>query len=125
MPLYAIFLLIFTLANIALPGTGSFVGEFLILLGIYEHSPWLGFWSALGVILCGGYSLWLYNRIIFGNIKVNYTLRFTDLNVKEFVIMSPLFIFIFLMGILPNFFLSYIHLSSAFICAVVQLLPVQ
>jgi len=112
MPLYAIFLLIFTFANIALPGTSSFTGEFLLLTGIYKTNVITAMVSALGVILCGSYSLWLYNRMIFGNVKINYTLKFTDLNMREFSIMLPLFIFIFVMGISPMYFLSYLHLAS-------------
>lgn len=109
MPLYAIFFLIFTLANIALPGTGSFVGEFLILAGIYKTNIIISIVSALGVILCGAYSLWLYNRIIFGNLKINYTLKFNDLNFREFSVLLPLFILIWIMGIYPSCFSSYIH----------------
>lgn len=111
MPLYAIFFLIFTLANIALPGTGSFVGEFLILAGIYKTNIIISIVSALGVILCGAYSLWLYNRIIFGNLKINYTLKFNDLNFREFSVLFPLFILIWIMGIYPSCFSSYIHAS--------------
>ncbi len=115
MPIYATLLLIFTLANIALPGTSSFTGEFLLLTAIYERSPEVAIIAALGVILCGTYSLWLYNRIIFGNIKVNYTLKFSDMTFREFFIMFPLFIFMLLLGIYPTYFLSYIHLASNFI----------
>ena len=112
MPLYAIMLLVFTLANIALPGTSSFVGEFLLLTGVYKTNIITCIISALGVILCGAYSLWLYNRIIFGNLKIDYTLKFSDLNYREFLVLIPLFFFIFLMGLYPTFFLSYIHLAS-------------
>jgi proton-translocating NADH-quinone oxidoreductase chain M len=112
MPLYSIMFLIFTLANIALPGTSSFVGEFLLLVGIYKTNVLTAILSALGVILSGGYSLWLYNRVIFGNVKINYTVKFKDLSFREFSIMFPLFFFIFVMGISPNYFLSYLHIFS-------------
>jgi len=115
MPIYATLLLIFTMANIALPGTSSFTGEFLLLTAIYERYPEAAICASLGVILCGTYSLWLYNRMIFGNIKINYTLRFSDMTYREFFIMFPLFIFMLLMGIYPTFFLAYIHLASNFI----------
>lgn len=118
MPIYAALFLVFTFANIAIPGTSSFTGEFLLLAGIYQTNIITAMVSALGVILCGGYSLWLYNRIIFGNIKVNYTLKFSDISAREFFIMFPLFIFIFLMGIYPTYFLSYIHLASNSICLI-------
>ena len=106
MPIYAIFFLIFILANISLPGTSSFIGEFLLLCGIYQTSFICCFFATTGVILCGGYSLWLYNRIMFGNLKINYTLKFNDLNFKEFLILLPLLFFIFVGGLNPNFFFT-------------------
>ena len=69
MPIYAIFFLFFTLANIALPGTSSFVGEFLLLTGIYKTSILIAVSGLFGVILSGAYSLWLCNKLIFGNLK--------------------------------------------------------
>ena len=113
MPIYAIFFLIFTMANIALPGTSSFVGEFLLLTSIYKTNVITCVISALGVVLCGGYSLWLYNRVIFGNLKIDYTLKFTDLNFREFSVLFPLFFFIVLMGLYPSFFSSFLHLASS------------
>lgn len=112
MPLFSIFFLIFTLANIAFPGTSSFVGEFLILLGIFKINIFTCLFATLGVILCGAYSLWLYNRIIFGNLNIVNTIYFRDLNFKEFSILFPLFSLMLLMGIYPNFFLQYIQMSS-------------
>jgi proton-translocating NADH-quinone oxidoreductase chain M len=113
MPIYAVFFLIFTMANIALPGTSSFVGEFLLLTSIYKTNVITCVISALGVILCGGYSLWLYNRVIFGNLKIDYTLKFTDMNFREFSALIPLLFFIFVMGLYPSFFSSFIHLASS------------
>jgi len=113
MPIYAIFFLIFTLANIALPGTSSFVGEFLILAGIYKTNVVASMISALGVILCGAYSLWLYNRVIFGNLKVEYTTQFIDMNSREFLVLFPLFISIFIMGIYPSFFTFFINIGCS------------
>jgi NADH-quinone oxidoreductase subunit M len=112
MPIYASIFLIFTMANIALPGTSSFIGEFLLLAGIYKSNVTTAIIAALGVILSGAYSLWLYNRMIFGNIKVNYTLKFTDISSREFFIMLPLLFFIFFMGLFPNYFLAYLHIAS-------------
>jgi proton-translocating NADH-quinone oxidoreductase chain M len=113
MPVYAVLFLIFTMANIALPGTSSFVGEFLLLTGIYKVNILSSVISALGVILCGAYSLWLYNRIIFGNLKINHTLLFKDITFREFAIIFPLLFLVFLMGIYPTFFLNFIHLASS------------
>jgi proton-translocating NADH-quinone oxidoreductase chain M len=113
MPVYSAVLLAFVLANISLPGTSSFVGEFLLLCGVFKTNIFLCIISALGVILCGAYSLWLYNRIIFGNLKVNYTSNFSDLTIREFAILLPLLIFIVFMGIYPTFFSSFIHLACS------------
>jgi NADH:ubiquinone oxidoreductase subunit 4 (subunit M) len=103
------------MANIALPGTSSFVGEFLLLAGIYKENIITSIIAALGVILGGGYSLWLYNRIIFGNVKQNYTLKFKDINYKEFSIMLSIIIFVILLGLFPNFLISFLHLNCVFI----------
>jgi NADH-quinone oxidoreductase subunit M len=111
MPIYSILLLFFTMANIALPGTSSFVGEFLLLSGIFKTNVLTSIIGALGVILCGAYSLWLYNRLIFGNLKFTYTLKFKDITFKEFTILLPLFFLVLLMGIYPSFFSDYIHMS--------------
>ena len=111
MPVYAVILLVFTMANIALPGTSSFVGEFLLLIGVFKVNVLLCAVSALGVVLCGIYSLWLYNRVIFGNLKINYTKNFNDMNVREFFVFIPLLFFVFYMGIFPSFFSSFLHLA--------------
>lgn len=113
MPLYSVLLLIFTMANIALPGTSSFVGEFLLLSGIYKTNIVSSIVGAIGVILCGAYSLWLYNRIIFGNLKIAYILKFKDINSREFAIMFPLLVLVIFMGIYPSFFSNFIHLSTS------------
>lgn len=109
MPIYAIFLLFFTMANIALPGTSSFVGEFLLLCSIYKTNILTSIIASLGVILCGAYSLWLYNRIIFGNLKSSYTTSFNDITLKEFLILLPLLLLVIFMGIYPSFFSDFIH----------------
>ena len=110
MPVYAAFLLIFTMANIALPGTSSFVGEFLLLLGIYKTNVMSAIVGALGVILCGAYSLWLYNRIIFGNLKTTFIVRFKDVNFLNFQSCYHYY-FVIYMGVYPSFFSNFIHLS--------------
>ena len=110
MPLYSSFFLIFTMANIALPGTSSFIGELMLLLGIFKFNSTAGTISCLGVIFCGAYSLWLCNKILFGNLKNIYTLKFLDLNLKEFLILLPLFVLIVVVGLNPNVVLSFSHM---------------
>jgi len=111
MPIYSGLFLAFTMANIALPGTSSFIGEFLLLLGIFKMNIIAAFFGAIGVILCGAYSLWLYNRLIFGNFKISYTTNFKDIDLREVFILLPLLILVFLMGICPVFFLDIMHIS--------------
>jgi len=112
MPMYSSFFLIFTLANIALPGTSSFVGEFLLLTSIYKINAFTCVVSALGVILCGSYSLWLCNRILFGNLKIDYTLIFSDITFREFSVLLSLLFFTLLMGFYPSFFSTFLNLNS-------------
>ncbi len=115
MPLFAGSLLFFTMANIALPGTSSFIGEFLLLLGTYKYNAFCALISAISVILSGAYSLWLSNRILFGNIKTNYILEYNDISKREFYILLPLFIFVLLLGINPNILAKYIQISYIYI----------
>lgn len=112
MPLYSALFLLFTLANIALPGTSSFVGEFLLLSGVYKINTVCYIFAALGVILSGAYSLWLYNRVIYGNLKTNSTIIFEDLTFREFSVLIPLLLLVLFMGIYPKFFLNYLHFVS-------------
>jgi len=93
MPLYSIFFLFFIMSNIALPGTSNFVGEFLLLLGLFQKSPISAIVACTSVVFSGAYSLWLCNRILFGNLKTVYLLYFFDLSFKEFYILFTLFIF--------------------------------
>lgn len=119
MPLYSSILLLFTLANIALPGTSSFVGEFLLFCGIYQASILICFLSAVSVILCGAYSLWLYNRLIFGNLKNLYTKNFKDLNLREFILLLFLLLPIIVMGIAPSIFYTALKIISSCLSIVI------
>ena len=111
MPLYATIFLFFTMANISFPGTSSFIGEFLILLGSFKVNSTITVLSATAVVIGAGYALWLLNRIIFGNIKTQYVNHFLDLSPRESLIFLPLVLGIFLMGLCPKFFLNSIHSS--------------
>jgi len=111
MPLYSGLFLFFTMSNIALPGTSSFVGEFMLLTGLFKNSVFTTFIAATGVILCGAYSLWLYNKVIFGNLKIHYTLKYKDLILREFFILLPLLLLVLILGLNPSCFSQYFHLS--------------
>ena len=99
MPIYIAIFMFFSMANIALPGTSSFVGEFFILVGAFQTNTTVCVLSATGMILGGGYSLWLFNRVAFGNIKVQYMSQFSDVNRREFATLLPLIVLTLVMGI--------------------------
>ena len=115
MPIYAIIFLFFTMANIALPGTSSFVGEFLILTGSLKENTTVTFLGATGMILGGAYSLWLFNRVIYGNLKKDeghlHLKYFYDVNRREFYVFLPLILGTLLMGIYPKIFLDPLDAS--------------
>jgi len=115
MPLYIATFLFFTMANISFPGTSSFIGEFLILVGSFQVNTTVTFLGATGVIIGGGYSLWLFNRIAFGNLKIQYTTKFLDLSFRELVIFAPLILCTIVVGVYPNVFLSFLHMSVNFL----------
>jgi len=110
-PIFALIFLIFTIANIGLPGTSSFVGEFLILIGIFQINTFVTLLTGTGIILGGAYSLWLYNRLLYGNLKITFLKYSTDLNRKEFFAFLPLIILTLFIGIYPETFLNPIHVS--------------
>jgi proton-translocating NADH-quinone oxidoreductase chain M len=111
MPLYITVFLFFTMANIGLPGTGSFVGEFLILAGSFKANTTITFLGATGMIIGGCYSLWLFNRIAYGNLKTQYFNNYLDLTKREVLIFFPLILGTLVMGIYPSIFLNSIHFS--------------
>lgn len=115
MPVYIFIFLFFTMANIGLPGTGSFIGEFLILVGSYQLNSTITFFSATGMVLGGCYSLWLFNRIAYGNLKTQYLIDFIDISKREFLIFFPLIFGTLIMGVYPNIFLDPIHMSVNFL----------
>lgn len=113
MPLFATIFILFTMGNISLPGTSSFIGEFLVLIGIFQNSTVTASIATTGIILGAGYSLWLYNRVAFGNLKTEFIKEFSDINRREFCIFVPLIILTILMGVYPEMFLDPIHASVA------------
>ncbi len=102
MPIYATVMMLFTLANVGLPGTSGFVGEFLTLTGIYQVSTWTAFGAATGVILSAAYALWLYRRVIFGDLIKESLKQVTDMNGREIAFMAPLVALTVLFGVYPS-----------------------
>lgn len=111
MPLYVSIFLFFTLANIGFPGTSGFMGEFLIFTGSFKVNSSITFFGATGMILGGCYSLWLFNRISFGNLKSQYLKKTLDISYREFLIFIPLICYTLIFGLIPNVYLSFVHMS--------------
>jgi NADH-quinone oxidoreductase subunit M len=103
-PVMAAFFMIFILATVALPLTNGFVGEFLLLLGIFRYNPWIAALAGLSVILTAVYLLWMNQRVMFGKLPEDQS-DVTDLNTREIILLSPLVIMVFWIGIYPATFL--------------------
>jgi NADH-quinone oxidoreductase subunit M len=101
MPLYAFCFMIFTMANVGLPGTSGFVGEFLSLVGAFKVNTWVAFLATTGVILSAAYALWLYRRMIFGKLEKPALRAIQDLTWREAAVMAPLVILTILFGVYP------------------------
>ncbi|AGB45930.1 NADH-quinone oxidoreductase subunit M [Mesorhizobium sp. CO1-1-7] len=101
MPKYATVFLIFTMANVGLPGTSGFVGEFLTMLGVFRVNTWVAFFAATGVILSAAYALWLYRRVIFGALTKDSLKGLLDLSTREKAIIYPLVVLVIFFGVYP------------------------
>ena len=111
MPRYAAVFMVFTLASVGLPGTSGFVGEFLVLFGVFQVNVWAAALAATGVVLGAAYMLWLYRRIIFGELVKPDLMRIKDLHPREVAIFAPLVILVLWMGIWPEPFLDVFDAS--------------
>ena len=112
MPVYAAILLLFTMANIGLPGTSGFVGEFLSLMGIFQANTWVGVVSTTGVILAAGYGLWLYRRVALGDLLREGLRTITDMDARERAIIAPLAVMTILLGVFPSLITDVIGPST-------------
>ncbi len=107
MPIFAVIFMIVTLSSIGLPGTNGFVGEFMILIGAYESSlRWWAIIASSGVIFAAVYMLWMFQRVMYGELDNPKNQKLEDLNAREIGIMIPLLILIFVMGVYPNPFIE-------------------
>ena len=112
MPNFAIFFMIFTMANVALPGTSGFVGEFLTVIAAFSVSKVAAIFAATGVILSAVYGLFLYKRVVFGTITNETIELLNDLSAREKIILFPLAFLIILFGLYPSPILNLISVSS-------------
>jgi NADH-quinone oxidoreductase subunit M len=110
MPLYACFFSLFTMANIGLPGTNSFIGEFLIILGCFVFNSYISLFAASGMLLGGAYSLWLLNRLLFGNIKALSINTYSDITRIEFYYLLPYAILTILLGLYPELIIANFYI---------------
>ena len=106
MPRYAFTFLFFTLASVGLPGLSGFVGEFLVLLGAFKANTWVAFLAATSLILGAAYALWLYRKIVFGELTKDSLKGILDMNKREIAIFVPLILLTIWMGVYPNSFLD-------------------
>ncbi|MCW8835885.1 MAG: NADH-quinone oxidoreductase subunit M [Rhodospirillales bacterium] len=113
MPFYALAFMVFMLASVGMPGTSGFVGEFLILIGVYQVSFWLAALAATGLVLGAAYMLYLYRRVIFGRLTKEDLKGVLDLNAREVAIFAPLIFVTIWMGVYPIPFLDVMHVSVA------------
>jgi len=113
MPKYAFAFMVFMLASVGLPGTAGFVGEFMVLLGVFQVNTWVALIAASGVILGAAYMLYLYRRVVFGELTKDDVKAMLDLEPREIVTLAPIVVVTMWMGIYPESFLGIMDRSVA------------
>ena len=108
MPGYALVFMLFTMANVGLPGTSGFVGEFLTIIGVFKVNTWIAVFATSGVVLSAAYALWLYRRVVMGDLIKESLRTITDMNLRERAIFTPLVVMTILLGIYPALILDVI-----------------
>jgi NADH-quinone oxidoreductase subunit M len=106
MPRYAFTFMFFTLASVGLPGLSGFVGEFLVLVGAFKANTWVAFLATTGIILGAAYALWLYRKIVFGELTKDSLKGILDMNRREIAVFLPLILITLWMGVYPSSFLD-------------------
>ncbi len=102
MPAYAMIFMFFSMANVGLPGTSGFVGEFLTLMGAFQANTWVAMFATTGVILSAAYGLWLYRRVVMGDLIKESLKSITDMSKRERAIFAPLVFMTLLLGVYPS-----------------------
>ena len=111
MPVYAFVFLVFTLANVGLPGTSGFVGEFLTLIGTFRINTWVATLATIGTILSAAYALWLYRKVVFGKLEKPSLFNIKDIGWREMTIFTPLIVLTILLGVYPKPVLDFTSAS--------------
>ena len=111
LPKYSFVFAVFMLGALGLPGTSGFVGEFLVLIGVFQKSFLVAILASIGIILGAAYMLWLYKRVIFGKLEQTELKELKDLNLSETIVLSSLVVTVLVFGFYPNLILNTIHAS--------------
>ena len=111
MPKYALFFMFFTMASVGLPTTSGFVGEFLILLGAFKANTYVAFGAAIGVVLGAAYALWLYKRVVFGEITNEEVKHMPDVSAREILIFVPILLCVLWIGLYPKPYIGAMEAS--------------
>ena len=111
MPIFAAFFMLFAMANAGLPATSGFVGEFMVILGAVKANFWYAFLAATTLIFGAAYTLWMYKRVVFGNVTNHHVEHLTDINPREFLLLALLAVAVLGMGIYPLPFTEVMHTS--------------
>lgn len=112
MPKFAAFMMLFAMANAGLPATSGFVGEFMVIMGSVETNFWIGALAALTLIYGASYTLWMYKRVIFGEIHNPHVAEMKDINCREFAVLAVLAIAVLGMGLYPQAFIEVVHQAA-------------
>jgi NADH-quinone oxidoreductase subunit M len=112
MPAYALVFMFFTMGNVGLPGTSGFVGEFLTLMGTFQKNTWVAAVAASGVIFSAAYALWLYRRVVFGDLIKGSLKTIQDMDARERFIFAPLVVMTILLGVYPSLVTDIISPST-------------
>ena len=102
MPAYALIFMLFTMANVGLPGTSGFIGEFLTLIGVFQVNTWVALVATTGVILSAAYALWLYRRVVLGDLIKESLKSISDMTTRERATFAPLVVMTLLLGVYPS-----------------------
>ena len=111
MPIFAAFMMLFAMANSGLPATSGFVGEFMVIMGAVQVNFWVAAAAATTLIFGAAYTLWMYKRVIFGDVGNSHVAEMEDVNKREFLVLAILAVAVLGMGLLPDLFVSKMHLS--------------
>ena len=111
MPIFAAFMVFFSMSNAGLPGTSGFVGEFMVILASFKANFWFAFLAATTLIVGAAYTLWMVKRVLFGEVANDNVAALTDINRREFIILGSLALAVLALGLYPAPLLEVMHAS--------------